>query len=142
MSNRKNLSTFSENALAMMDERLPAHLEISGLIRAAAAQGGFGTVIAKGERDAGTILIVTVERDNPARIWERMPAMDGTRKWTETKRQDPEKPQEFDDYLTRRQRQDDDLWIVELELPDLRRFAALQQNWVDLPEETPIWPPT
>ena len=45
-----------------MDTRLPAHLEVAGLIRAVEAAGGFATVIAKGERDAGTLLVVCSER--------------------------------------------------------------------------------
>ena len=41
-----------------METRLPAHVEVAGLIRAVEAAGGFATVIAKGERDAGTLLVV------------------------------------------------------------------------------------
>ena len=44
-----------------MDGRIPAHLEVAGLIRAVEAAGGFGTVIAKGERDAGTLLVICCE---------------------------------------------------------------------------------
>ena len=43
-----------------MDARLPAHLEVAGLIRMVEAEGGFASVIAKGERDAGTILILSL----------------------------------------------------------------------------------
>lgn len=42
--------------------RLPAHLEVAGLIRAVQAAGGFATVLNKGEREAGTILIVLTEK--------------------------------------------------------------------------------
>ncbi|MBD3729845.1 MAG: DUF1491 family protein [Sphingomonadales bacterium] len=111
-----------------MDERLPAHVEVSGLLRAAQAAGGFGTVIAKGERDAGTILILLTNRGMNAAVHERMPQLDGTRRWTVTRRQDPEKPQELDEYLARRKRQDSDVWIVELDVADPEHFAALQQK--------------
>ena len=40
-----------------MDARLPAHIEVFGLIRAVESEGGFGVVLQKGEKDAGTILV-------------------------------------------------------------------------------------
>ncbi|MEN8858992.1 MAG: DUF1491 domain-containing protein, partial [Qipengyuania flava] len=33
-----------------MDARLPAHIEVSGLIRAVESEGGFGVVLQKGEK--------------------------------------------------------------------------------------------
>ena len=105
-----------------MDDRLPAHLEISGLIRAVDAAGGFATVIATGERDAGTILLVCCENGTRYRIYERMPQLDGSRRWTLTREQDPENPHEFQEYLDRRSRSDDDLWILELDIADAERF--------------------
>lgn len=110
-----------------MDSRLPAHLEISGLIRAVGAAGGFATVLAKGERDAGTILVVCCENGANSRIYERMPQLDGTRKWVLTKSQDIENPLEFSDYCDRRKRQDSDLWIVELDIANPERFIGSPQ---------------
>ena len=107
-----------------MDGRIPAHLEVAGLIRAVEAAGGFGTVIAKGERDAGTLLVICCENGADAAAFERMPQPDGTRAWTLSRKQDAENPHEFWDYCDRRQRQDDDLWIVELDISDAERFIA------------------
>jgi hypothetical protein len=111
-----------------MDERLPAHLEIAGLIRAVQDNGGFATVITKGERDAGTILVICCENGTNARLYERMPQLDGTRKWTLSKAQDPENPSDFSDYCARRKRQDGDLWIVELDIENGERFIGLTPN--------------
>ncbi len=108
-----------------MEERLPAHLEITGLIRAVQGNGGFATVIAKGERDAGTILVICCENGTNARLYERMPQRDGSRKWTLSKSQDSENPAEFSDYCARRKRQDEDLWIVELDIENGERFIGL-----------------
>lgn len=105
-----------------MSDRIPAHLEVSGLIRAVAAEGGFGTVIAKGERDAGTLLVICCESGTQAQLFERMPQLDGTRKWTHVKTQDPENPSEFSEYCERRKRQDPDLWILELDIANAQRF--------------------
>ena len=105
-----------------MESRLPAHLEVAGLLRAIEAAGGFATVIAKGERDAGTLLITCCERGKNYRAYERMPRPDGTRGWTLAKTEDSHNPVEFGEYLDRRRRQDRDLWIVELDIPDAERF--------------------
>ncbi|UVI39996.1 DUF1491 family protein [Qipengyuania spongiae] len=107
-----------------MDARLPAYLEVQGMIRSVESAGGFATVVHKGERDAGTILILTSERGGNARFWERMPQLDGSRKFTCVREQHSENPQEFSEYLDRRGRQDPDSWLVELEIANPERFIA------------------
>jgi hypothetical protein len=102
--------------------RLPAHLEVAGLLRAVEAAGGFATVIAKGERDAGTILVTCCENGKNCRAYERMPRPDGTRGWILARAENAENPLEFGAYLDRRRRQDGDLWIVELDIPNAERF--------------------
>lgn len=108
----------------MSDARLPAHVEVGGLIRRVQAEGGFATVLHKGERDAGTILIVLAQHGENARLFERMPQLDGTRAWVQSKAQDAEKSGDFSDYLTRRAQQDPDSWIVELDIAHGERFIA------------------
>lgn len=105
--------------------RLPAHVEISSLIRLVEANGGSAMVLAKGERDAGTILLVTMYRGEGSRLFERMPQIDGTRSFVCTKTQDFEKPYEFSEYLERRKSQDPDIWILEVDIDEPERFIAL-----------------
>jgi hypothetical protein len=107
-----------------VEARLPAHLEVGALIRAVEAAGGFGTVIEKGERDAGTLLIICGENDTKLRLYERMPQLDGSRKWTLVKVQDPENTLEFNEYWQRRKGQDSDLWVVELDIANAERFIG------------------
>lgn len=107
-----------------MDIRLPAHLEVSGLIRMVEASGGFAMVVAKGEREAGTILMLTMKNGGNATLWERMPQLDGTRPFHIAKQQTNENKQEFSDYLSRRKQQDPDIWILELDIADPERFIA------------------
>ena len=107
-----------------MDTRLPAHVEVGAMIRKAQSEGGFATVIQRGERDAGVILLLTLERGENARLWERMPQLDGTRVFTSTKIQDADNKHEFEEYLARRQRQDPDSWLVELDIAEAERFIA------------------
>ena len=103
--------------------RLPAHLEVSALIRAVETAGGFATVISKGDRDAGVVLILTIERGGGARLWERMPRLDGARGFAVARIQDTENMSEFDDYLRRRIAQDGDSWVIELDIANAERFV-------------------
>ena len=106
-----------------MDARLPAHLEIAGLIRAVGAAGGFAMVLQKGERDAGVILVITTQGGRGSRLWERMPQLDGSRRFVATREQDAENPREFDEYVARRRASDPDCWVVELDIADPERFV-------------------
>jgi hypothetical protein len=108
-----------------VEQRLPAHLEVSGLIRATQAEGGFAAVLAKGEREAGTILVVVTENGENSRLYERMPQLDGTRAWHCSRTQDVENKADFEEYLDRRKTQDPDLWIVELDIANGERLIGL-----------------
>ena len=108
-----------------MESRLPAHVEVSALIRQVEAEGGFATVVKKGQREAGTILVILTERGGNARVFERMPHLDGSRIWHCAKHQDTEKQEEFSEYLQRRASQDADLWILELDIANGERFIGL-----------------
>lgn len=111
-----------------METRLPAHVEVAGLVRAVSANGGFATVLATGDRDAGTILAICCNKGTDAVAWERMPDTSGGRRWTPTKRQDSENPQEFQGWIERRRGQDPDLWLIELDIPQAERFILSEES--------------
>jgi hypothetical protein len=102
--------------------RLPTHLQVSALIRRVQGEGGFATVLARGERDAGTMLVVLTDRGALSTAYERMPQPDGTRRWSLSRSQDAQDPHAFAAYLERRQAQDPDLWIIELDVRNGERF--------------------
>lgn len=108
----------------MSGTRLPAHLMVSALLRTVDAAGGFGTVIARGERDAGVILIVTTEKGANARLWERLPSLDGGTRYCVTREDSAELADSMDEYLRRRTARDPDIWVVELDIADPERFIA------------------
>lgn len=108
-----------------MDARLPAHLEAGALIRRTQGEGGFAAVLQKGHETAGTILLILTENGTNMRAYERMPQIDGSRAWTCIRKQDPEKKQGFQDYIDRRSQQDDDLWIIELDIAEGERLIGL-----------------
>lgn len=107
-----------------MTQRLPAHLEAGAIMQLARAEGGFAAVLAKGEQDAGTILLVTLCRGREGVLYERMPQLDGSRKFIAAKRENPENRQEFSEYLGRRRAQDRDIWLIEVDIADPERFVA------------------
>src|SRR5688572_11968748 len=109
-----------------MDARLPAQLEVAGLIRLAQAEGGFAAVLQRGEQDAGSILVVILQNGANPTLYERMPQLDGSRAWHCARQQDPENPLEFSEYVTRRGQQDPDSWIIELDIPQGQRLIGMQ----------------
>lgn len=108
-----------------MTARLPAHLEVGAILRMAESEGGMATVLARGERDAGSVLVVIMRRGEKATLHERMPGLDFARRYTLTRTEDPQDKQAFTDYLNRRMRQDPDTWIVEVDVDDPEKFAGL-----------------
>lgn len=81
-------------------------------------------MLAKGERDAGTILIVTLCHGKGGVLYERMPQLGGARPFVAAKRDNPENPPEFDEYLARRRHQDPDIWLIEVDIAHPERFVA------------------
>lgn len=104
--------------------RLPARLEVTSLIRRAEAAGGFAAVLARGEPDAGGILLVLTNKGQESRAFERMPRLSGGRVWTLAKADDAHEPGALSAWLERRRAQDPDLWIVELDVPNGDRFIG------------------
>ena len=114
-----------DDRLRALSERLSAHLEAAALIRRTQAAGGFAAVLQKGDREAGTILLVLCENGTNARVYERMPTLDGTRGWTRSMAQGSQNKEEFSQYLARRGEQDRDLWIIELDIAQGERLIGL-----------------
>lgn len=109
-----------------MTARIPTHLEIGGWRRTVEAAGGFATVLAKGEPDVGSVLLLTIESGGNLQLWERVPQRDGTRVFVPMATQVFDNEGDLTDYLQRRRLQDPDLWIVELDIPKPERFVELR----------------
>lgn len=81
-------------------------------------------VLARGDPEAGSILLIVAERGVPLMLLERVPDPSGAYRWQATIRQDPENKDKFNDYLARRRRNDPDLWALELDIAGAEQFAA------------------
>ena len=106
-----------------MEPRLASSVLVTALLRRAEAEGGFGTVLARGDATAGAIALVLVERGANPRFVERVLQPDGRYAWQETKLS-MESDGELQALIARRRRFDPDLWILELDIVSVERFAA------------------
>ena len=104
--------------------RLNARFEIGALIRRAEVAGGFAAVLHRGDDQAGTLLLLTTQKGSNPALWERLPSLDGSRKWSALTIQGLENAADFDAYVGRRHSQDPDLWVIELDVADPERFIA------------------
>ena len=98
---------------------LPSGILVSAMLRRTNDSGGFAVVLAKGDAQAGAILIVLSGAGVDDRIVERGIGPDGS-----TGLIDSTPPGDVADYWQRRRRADPDLWVIELSGPDAERFAA------------------
>lgn len=103
-----------------MSPRLPSHLLVAALLRRVNDAGGLAVVRARGDADAGAILVL-LEREGV--ILERATGIDGRDSLV------PGGPasdsgESLDEYWARRRRRDPDLWVVALDIAEGERFAA------------------
>ena len=98
--------------------RLASGVTVAALLRQVAAEGGFGTVLHRGDATAGSIAIVTRDRGE-TRVLQRVMAASGDYEWREAAAADS-----VDGWIERARRHDPDLWIIELDIPDAARFVA------------------
>ena len=107
-----------------MAERLPAHLEVAGIIRRAAAAGDFATVLRKGDAERGSILLVIASRGRHVGCLERVLTMAGDYRWEVVGPSDSQSSADLSQFLAKRARFDEDLWAIELDIADAERFIA------------------
>ena len=107
-----------------MSDRLPTHVEVSGLLRRAEADGGFATVIRKGDKERGSLLLLIGSRGRHVACLERLLDLDGLYHWRSTGPGDSADSAEVAGFLGKRTRFDEDLWVIELDIAHPERFIA------------------
>ena len=101
-------------------------MTISALLRIAEGDGGFGTVVQKGDPQSGAIIILLAERGLPKMGLERILQLDGRYAWTNMERGAGD--EEARRLIERRKRSDPDLWVLELDVPSAERFADVMKQ--------------
>ena len=108
----------------MAEARLKSSLLVSALVQRAHSEGGFAAVLAKGDSNAGSILVILAERGRKVRILERLLLPDGRYSWQGVGEQALANTEETEKFLLRRRKFDPDIWLIELDIPSAERFAA------------------
>jgi len=107
-----------------MAERLPSHLEASGFLRRAEAEGGFGMILKRGDPDRGALILHLTCRGQHAGFLERALQADGSYGWQQVGPAAGAEPAALADWSQKRVRFDEDLWLIELDIPVPQRFIA------------------
>ena len=93
-------------------------------MRRAAASGGFGTVIRKGDPDRGSLLLLVTSRGRHVGCLERVIDLHAGYRWNAVGPGDSAGSDEVSRFVAARARFDDDLWAIELDIAAPERFIA------------------
>ena len=94
------------------------------LLRRAEAQGGFATVLSKGDPEGGAIVLVVTNRGRHFASLERVLGIDGSYQWNATGPAESAESAEVASFLAKRRQFDPDLWLIELDIAEPERFIA------------------
>jgi hypothetical protein len=78
----------------------------------------------KGDAERGSLLLFVSSRGAHVAALERVLNLDGSYSWQRVGPAESASSAEIADFLARRERFDEDLWAVELDIADAERFIA------------------
>jgi hypothetical protein len=98
-----------------MEARLKTALQVNALIRRCDIAAIGVAVTARGDPDAGAILVKLCGRDASATVLAQTRRADGTLGWLRATGAAPVTESDADAYIARQRQRDPDLWVVEIE---------------------------
>lgn len=104
--------------------RLASGLVVNALVRRVNAAGGSAMVLARGEAEAGAILVLALERGGDPHFLERGIGPDGLPTLVRSGPAEMADEEAVSSYWQRRRARDPDLWVIELDIAGAERFAA------------------
>jgi hypothetical protein len=107
-----------------LSDRLPAGVEVGALMRRVQSEGGFASVLHKGDPDRGAISLLVAERGEAVAVLERRMAADFVYRWTEVPSSVALEASGWREWVEKASRIDPDCWLVELDVADAQRFIA------------------
>ena len=103
--------------------QLSSDLWVYALIRRVQLAGSFATIVRKGDARGGAVLVKTFDpKTTTAGLWAEAVGRDGESVWMRPVEGEDEAS--IDAYIVRAARIDPDIWVVEIEDADGRRFLA------------------
>jgi hypothetical protein len=99
-------------------------VEVGAILRRVAGDGGFATVLKRGDAERGSLLLLITNRGKHCACMERILDLDGKYHWRRAGPPDSASSAEIADFLARRARFDEDSWAIELDIADPERFIA------------------
>ncbi len=99
-------------------------MEVGAILRRAASNGGFATVLKRGDAERGSLLLLISSRGRHFACLERILDLGGRYRWQLAGPRDSASSAEIADFLARRARFDEDSWAIELDIADPERFIA------------------
>lgn len=94
------------------------------MIRQVEGDGGFGTILHRGDKDRGAISLIVSEKGQAVAILERRMATDFRYLWTAVSGAEALGGSGWQDWVAKKSRIDPDCWLVELDIADAQRFIA------------------
>lgn len=104
-----------------MQDDLPTHIWVEAKIRESHAAGNPAFVINKGNKTGGMVLVKANNLKGQCRIYTRQRDLDGNLNWITPLGEDVSE-KKADDYIRGELNFDDDLWVIEVEDPDLNNI--------------------
>ena len=105
-------------------DRLPTHIEVASILRRAATNGDFATIMRKGDPDRGAVLLIVTSRGRHVAFLERSLSLNGEYRWQATGPAESADSGKVADFLRKRARFDEDSWAIELDIAEPERFIA------------------
>lgn len=93
-------------------------------MRRTGSDGGFATILHRGDPDRGAISLVVCERGQAAAVIERRMAADFAYRWTVVPGAEALAGRNWREWVAEKSRIDPDCWLVELDVADAQRFIA------------------
>ena len=103
----------------MLRFRLKPIIWIDALRRRAEAEGAFVMIVQKGDPDGGSVVIWVEDQLREIDLYTAQTQMDGTRIW---RREKVTSPLAMKERITRLQRMDEDMWLIEITDKQGRNF--------------------
>jgi hypothetical protein len=107
-----------------VSDRLPSGVLVSALLRRVNDAGGMAMVLARGNPQAGAILLILYEKGRFVGCAEPGRDLDGAPELRAAGPAESATDAEVSAYWRRRRERDRDLWVIELDIPFAQQVAA------------------